>query len=69
MGKLLVDAVRCKGHGICALIAPRLIDLDDWGFPVLLASPDYDPEQSKLAKRAVAACPEQALRLVTEVGP
>lgn len=59
--RLVVDPVRCDGHGICALFFSERIDLDAWGFPVVDPSP-FDG--SRRARRAVAACPERALSLV-----
>jgi len=64
MAQLAVDPLRCKGRGICALIAPRQIDLDEWGFPMVSSDESEDPATLRRARRAVAACPERALRLV-----
>ena len=30
-----IDPIRCTGRGLCAEILPELIQLDDWGFPVI----------------------------------
>ena len=60
--ELRVDRIRCDGHGLCAELLPELIELDDWGYPVLKTGPV--PEHLRAhARRAVAACPVQALRL------
>ena len=32
---LRVDPVRCDGFGHCAELAPELITLDEWGYPIL----------------------------------
>ena len=63
--QLRVDAIACDGRGLCAEVAPELIALDDWGFPILRSGtipamllPD--------AHEAVRLCPKLALRLVTE---
>ncbi|WP_338176410.1 ferredoxin [Candidatus Dormiibacter inghamiae] len=61
-----VDRIRCDGHGLCAELLPELIDLDDWGYP-LLRSGQVPHHLRDHAKRAVAACPVQALRLQTGV--
>ena len=62
VGTLIVDPITCDGHGMCAELLPELIELDDWGYPIL-----RDPEVPKtlegLARRAVATCPVLALRL------
>ena len=60
--ELRIDRIRCDGHGQCAELLPELIQLDDWGYPVL--RPGAVPEELRRhAGRAVAACPVQALRL------
>ncbi len=64
--RLHVDWTRCDGHGSCAELLPELLDTDDWGFPVVRGE-DRDPvvgaALEKHARRAVKACPVQALRL------
>ena len=59
---LRVNPVACAGHGACAELLPELVELDEWGYPVL---PDK-PVPSVLlrdARRAVTGCPALALRL------
>ena len=61
---LRVDPIVCEGHGLCAELFPERIQLDDWGYPII----DGEPIPRALAghaRRAVAACPVLALRLVT----
>ena len=60
--KLVVDWIACDGHALCALAAPELIDLDDWGYPIVHAIPD-DNASLLLARAAVEACPVMALRI------
>lgn len=57
--RLEIDRTRCAGHGLCAALAPDLIDLDEWGFPMLRHRPAPEPDLRRLA----AACPALALRL------
>jgi ferredoxin len=59
---LSVDPVACAGHGLCADLLPELVELDEWGYPILLAR-DVPPELALHARRAVRACPTLALRL------
>ena len=63
--RLTVDPIACTGHGACAELFPEWIRLDDWGYPMVdrAAVPD---ELLPHARRAVAACPTLALRLVAE---
>jgi len=68
MSRLVVDWVACDGHGLCAQAAPELIDLDDWGYPILHKVPD-DKSSLILARAAVEACPVMALRLEQERRP
>lgn len=59
--KIAVDWTRCDGHGLCALAAPGLIRLDEWGYPLPPAS--VQPAGESDARRAAAVCPALALRL------
>lgn len=58
---LAVDWIRCTAHGLCAEIAPELVTLDDWGYPMVAET--VPPHLEALAARARAACPAMALRL------
>jgi ferredoxin len=60
---LRVNPIVCDGHGLCAEIVPELIELDEWGYPIVSRAP-VPRRLLKLAKRAVAACPVLALELV-----
>jgi len=63
--RLAVDPVRCDAYGHCAELLPELIQLDQWGYPMI--EPDTVPEHLRGdAKNAVAACPRLALRLARE---
>jgi len=59
---LIVDWVRCEGHGLCAHLVPELIHVDSNGFPVILNIP-VPPWLEKDAEQAVEMCPALALRL------
>lgn len=61
--RLHIDRTRCAGHGICVLLAGAVLDLDLWGFPEPLADELAGADQQRQARRAVAACPRQALSL------
>lgn len=65
--RLVVDPIKCDAHGICAELLPELIQLDDWGYPII----SRDPVPRGLeghARRAISACPTLAL-LMAEVEP
>jgi ferredoxin len=63
--RLTVDPIACSGHGLCAELFPEGIELDDWGYPIVLDSAG-DPALREHARRAVAACPALALRIMSE---
>jgi len=57
-----VDPIACDGHGFCAELFPERITEDDWGYPIVDATP-IPPTLESHARRAVARCPKQALKL------
>ena len=60
--RVTIDWTRCTAHGLCAELLPELIDLDDWGYPVVAGGPvpaDLEPH----AVAAREACPALAVRL------
>jgi ferredoxin len=63
--RLVVDPIACTGRGVCAELLPELIELDEWGYPVLLADGVPAPLRDQ-ARTTVAACPSLALRLTRE---
>jgi ferredoxin len=64
MSELLrVNPIACDGHGLCAELLPELIQLDDWGYPIVDGRP-VPTELLSHARRAVAACPTLALAVV-----
>lgn len=60
--ELRVDPIACDGHGLCADLVPELVELDEWGYPVITGP--VPAGLSGHARRAVNACPALALRLV-----
>jgi len=60
--RLVVDAARCDGIGMCALVARRVVDLDPWGYP-LLPLTAVPAREFRAARAAVRACPRRALAL------
>jgi ferredoxin len=63
-----VDRIACRAHGVCAELLPELLDLDEWGYPIVTAN-DIPPELRRRARAAVAACPALALRLENVAPP
>ena len=62
---LVVDMVKCDGHGICAWLFPDRIGLDDWGYAWVDPTPMDSARQLRSAQAAVRACPRRALRVVS----
>jgi ferredoxin len=65
--RLRVDPIACDGIGMCAHLAPRLIGVDSWGYPVVDAVRLAGRDRSE-ALAAVAACPRRALFLDDDPG-
>lgn len=60
---LRVDWTKCVANGACAELLPELIQLDEWGYPVVDGDP-LPPVLEREARSAVAACPKLALKLM-----
>lgn len=75
---LVVDRIACDGAGLCAHLAPDVIALDPWGYPVISASSTptaHEPIDERIDKpideqwvrqvrKAVKGCPRRALHIV-----
>lgn len=61
--KIMVDRVKCEGHGLCEEAAPRLMHLDDEGELVLDVEDVTDQADVDAAQAAVRVCPVAALRV------
>jgi ferredoxin len=59
---LRVDPIACDGRRLCAEILPELIELDDWGFPIIRKD-NFPDHLAGEAREAVRVCPKLALRL------
>jgi ferredoxin len=62
LADIVVDRIACDGYGMCAELLPEVIDLDDWGYPII-AGDGVPDELLEHARRAVAICPVLALKL------
>ena len=60
--RLRVDWILCDGYGLCGDMAPDLIALDDWRYPIFSPGP-VDRTLLHAAQRAVDCCPTKALKL------
>lgn len=68
--RLVVDPVRCDGFGHSAELAPGLVRLDEWGYPIV-SEQAIAPPFLEEALLAVRMCPRRALMLrpVSTRGP
>jgi ferredoxin len=64
-GRLVADAAKCDGHGICVLRCPDLLTLDAWGFVGIDTDEPLTGRDLRRARSAAAACPERALSVVS----
>ncbi|MGC1418612.1 MAG: ferredoxin [Acidimicrobiales bacterium] len=62
---LKVNPILCDGFGHCHELAPELVSMDEWGYPIIVTTPTTSQNQGALesAKYAVRGCPRQALRI------
>ena len=60
--RLRVDWIKCDGYGLCGDLAPDVIALDEWRYPIILESP-VPPALRNDAQRAIDCCPMRALSL------
>jgi ferredoxin len=60
---LRIDPSVCDGVGICAHLAPDLVTVDSWGYPILRPGVLGSASERRQADAAVAACPRRALRV------
>jgi ferredoxin len=60
--RLRVDPVACDGVGICSHLAPSIVTVDSWGYPILPKA-RLSRAQGREARRAVTGCPKRALFL------
>jgi ferredoxin len=62
--QLRVDWPACRARGLCHELLPEVVDLDEWGYPVVQG--EVTAELVRDARAAVRACPTLALRLLTK---
>jgi ferredoxin len=64
--KIVVDLNRCQGYAQCAFLAPRVFEIH--GEEALMYTPRAPASERERVRRAVAACPVQAILVEDEVG-
>ena len=61
--KVQVDATRCQGHTLCAMIAPKAFQLDDIDGHSSPVSEEVPADQEEQVREAVQSCPERAISI------
>jgi ferredoxin len=57
---LRVNPILCDAYGHCAELLPELIQLDEWGYPIV-DDGAIPQELVREARRTVSSCPRLAL--------
>lgn len=58
--RVVVDLDRCEGNAFCVNLAPKVFELNDDEYAVVITDP-VPVEQEALVEQAIAACPRAAL--------
>jgi ferredoxin len=68
---LKVNPILCDGFAHCHELAPELVHVDEWGYPIISDQPTSTNDRSILhsARLAVRGCPRQALRIERTESP
>lgn len=63
MHHVYVDGARCQGHARCLTFAPDVFDFDDEGYAFVPEEQSRVAEVSDGIQKAVASCPERAIKI------
>jgi ferredoxin len=61
--KVRVDLERCQGHTLCAMIAPKVFQLDEVDGHSLVEDENVPVDQEENVREAVQSCPERAISI------
>jgi ferredoxin len=64
--KVQINTELCQGHGRCYDLAPDLFGEGDEGYGMILGGGVVPPGDERVARLAVANCPELAIEIVGE---
>jgi len=59
--KVVIDALRCQGHGRCFTLAPDIFTYDELGNGQVVGDGGLTEDTISLARLAQANCPEHAI--------
>lgn len=62
--KARVDPSKCQAYGICNEVAPRIFELDEWGYAFVPGQAVVPAEDEESTRQAERSCP--ALAVVVE---
>jgi len=65
--KIVVDLNRCQGYAQCAFLAPKVFEIK--GEEALMYTPLASEHERERVRRAVAACPVQAILVEEDAAP
>ena len=66
--RIKLDRTVCDGFGMCAVHAPDLYSMDEWGYASLHGSGEIAPEDEEGAQRSLLDCPVHAITELTSAG-
>jgi ferredoxin len=61
--RLMIDDARCTGNGRCYALLPDLFTDDERGHGRVVGDGALGDDQAEAARRAVVACPEDAITI------
>ncbi|MEP9380765.1 ferredoxin [Nocardioides sp. KR10-350] len=60
-----VDPTKCRGYGLCEVLAPGHLEADDWGLAQSRGLP-VDQQDVASVQAAIDVCPFDAIRWLEE---
>lgn len=64
--RVIVDADKCDGFGLCNKIDPEEFPLDEWGYAYTRDENEVLPGHIDTTREAVHKCPVAAIKLLQE---
>lgn len=61
--KVKVDSERCQGHTLCAMIAPKVFQLNEIDGHSSVSNEEVPADQEEQAREAAHTCPERAISI------
>lgn len=64
--RVTVNADRCMGTAICAMVAVDTFEFDEDGYAYVVAHPPYDDASAAAIREAARACPTNAIEVTDD---